>query len=67
MPVTRRAPGGLAQDSLETITIPAGVTDPLRGERSRSLSQIDETATWLVDHWQRVALSYAGQMASASW
>lgn len=52
--------------NLETVTITPEMTDPFRarmqGERDRWLSQIDETTTWLVDHWQRVAPGYVAPM-----
>jgi len=52
--------------NLGRVIVPSEVTDPLRsrlqGERDRWLDQIDEITTWLVDHWQRVALSYAGAL-----
>jgi hypothetical protein len=48
--------------NLETVGVQPGIADPMRsrlqGERDRWLSQIDEVTTWLVDHWQRVALGY---------
>jgi hypothetical protein len=34
----------------------------LQSERDRWLGQVDEITAWLVDHWQRVALGYAGAM-----
>jgi len=52
--------------NLERVTIPPGVTDPLlsrlQGERDRWMGQIDQTTVWLADHWQHVALGYAGLM-----
>jgi len=52
--------------NLERVTIPPDVADPprsrLEGERDRWLGRIDETTTWLVDNWQRVALGFAGVM-----
>lgn len=52
--------------NLEKVIIPPDVADPLRSrlqaERDRWLTQIDEITTWLLDHWQRVALGYAGAM-----
>lgn len=52
--------------NLEMVTIPPSLTDParsrLQGERDRWLNQIDETTTWMVDHWQQFALSYLGLM-----
>lgn len=50
--------------NLGNVILPPDVADPVRfkleGERDRWLTQIDEITTWLVDHWQRVALGYAG-------
>jgi hypothetical protein len=52
--------------NLEQITIPPDAIDErrarLQAERDRWLTQIDEITAWLADHWQRVALSYAGAM-----
>jgi hypothetical protein len=52
--------------NLERVTIPPAVADPVRsrlqGERDRWLGQVDEVTLWLVDHWQHVALGYAGAM-----
>jgi hypothetical protein len=52
--------------NLETVPLSSEITDPFRsrlqGERDRWLSQVDEITTWLVDHWQRVALGYARPM-----
>lgn len=52
--------------NLEKVVIPPDVGDPLKSrlqsERGRWLAQIDEITTWLLDHWQRVALGYAGAM-----
>jgi hypothetical protein len=48
--------------NLEKVHVQSEITDPLRsrlqGERDRWLDQLDETTTWLVDHWQRFALGY---------
>jgi len=53
-------------NNLEQITIPRDATDErrarLQAERDRWLTQIDDITAWLADHWQRVALSYAGAM-----
>ena len=52
--------------NLEKVPLSSEITDPVRSrlqdERDRWLSQVDEITTWLVDHWQRVALGYAGPM-----
>jgi hypothetical protein len=52
--------------NLEKVQVESDLPDLLRsrlqGERDRWASQIDETTTWLVDHWQRFALGYATRM-----
>jgi hypothetical protein len=52
--------------NLERVQVGSELPEPLRsrlqGERDRWLSQIDETTTWLVDHWQRFALGYTKRM-----
>jgi len=51
--------------NLEKAHVQSGIKDPLRSrlqdERDRWLGQIDETTTWLVDHWQRFVLGYLGR------
>jgi hypothetical protein len=51
--------------NLEKVNVRSGIKDPLRSrlqdERDRWLGQIDETTTWLVDHWQRFVLGYIGR------
>ena len=52
--------------NLEKVQIESDLPDSLRsrvqGERDRWLSQVDETTTWLVDHWQRFALGYSKRL-----
>jgi hypothetical protein len=52
--------------NLESTPIPAetdGTTrSKLQDERNRWLTQIDETTAWLADHWQHIALTYAGTL-----
>ena len=37
-----------------------GLGPALAGERDRWVGQIDEITVWLIDHWQRFALTYSG-------
>jgi hypothetical protein len=37
-----------------------GAAQALVGDRDRWVGQIDEITVWLVDHWQRFALTYVG-------
>lgn len=50
--------------NLQTVTVSEDLPEDLRMkveiERARWVGQIDETTIWLVDHWQRFALTYAG-------
>lgn len=50
--------------NLETVAVPSDLPDEALGrllaERERWVSQIDERTVWLVDHWQRFALTYVG-------
>jgi len=49
---------------LETVKVPEDLPDDLLAkllaERERWVGQIDERTVWLVDHWQRFALTYVG-------
>jgi hypothetical protein len=46
--------------NLEKLPLSSEITNPFRsrlqGERDCWLSQVDEITTWLVNHWQRVAM-----------